>query len=465
MYLELLWRIIAEWVYPAVLVLFFFGLTIFIHELGHFLAARRCGMKVERFSIGFGPAIGKWTRHGIEYRLSWLPFGGYVSLPQMAPMEALEGKTATKAEELPAASPGSKIFVALAGPLMNGLLAAVLACVLWVCGMPSNTTVVGWVDRGSPEELKGIQAGDRIVQVNEQPVKTWSEVMEAVAFSRQPTVSVMIDRAGERRSFDLETKLNEKFNVKTLDLYPRERPFVRRVLRGKPAERAGLRVRDRFISVEGVPIYSAQQLIALIGERADQPTELKLLRDGLPITVTAVPAFDTAAKKGRIGVELDDELEIVRPGPTPLEQGRDVVASMVRMGRALVHHKETGIGVSSISGPVGISFFWWYAIVGSGILMGVKIAVLLNLNLGILNLLPIPVLDGGHIVFSMVEAILRRPLNARFVQVSQTTFAALLISFMLYVTVFSDLRRFLPERHALPATSGAAVPSTPTNAP
>jgi len=110
------------------------------------------------------------------------------------------------------------------------------------------------------------------------------------------------------------------------------------------------------------------------------------------------------------------------------------------MGRALVHHKETGIGVSSISGPVGISFFWWYAIVGSGILMGVKIAVLLNLNLGILNLLPIPVLDGGHIVFSMVEAILRRPLNARFVQVSQTTFAALLISFMLYVTFF-DIKR------------------------
>lgn len=458
-----MWRIISEWVYPAVVVVFFFGLTIFIHEFGHFLWAKRRGLKVERFSIGFGPKIFGWIgKDGVDYRVSWIPCGGYVSLPQMAPMEALEGKTETKAAELPPASPASKIVVALAGPLMNVALAAVLASILWVCGMPSSTTMVGWVERGSPEEQSGIQPGDRIVQVGEQKVKTWGEVMEAVAFSRQPTVSVTVERAGQRLAFDLETKLNEKFNVKTLDLYPRERPFVRRVLPGSPAERAGLRSRDKFVSIEGVPIYSKEQLVALIGERADQPTAIKLMRAGKLMTVTAVPAFQPQAKKGRIGVELDDELEIVRPGPNPWEQGRDVVGSMVRMFRALVHHKETGVGVSSISGPVGISFFWWYAIVSGGILMGVKIAVLLNLNLAILNLLPIPVLDGGHIVFSIIEAIRRRPLNARFVQVTQTTFAALLISFMLYVTVFSDLRRFLPERKTSPAKTESA---SPTNTP
>src|SRR5580704_9381468 len=114
-------------VYPALLVLFFFGLTIFIHELGHFLMAKRRGMKIERFSVGFGPKIWGYKKDGIDYRVSWFPFGGYVALPQMSPMETIEGETESKAEELPPVSPGSKFLVALSGPVMNILLAALLA--------------------------------------------------------------------------------------------------------------------------------------------------------------------------------------------------------------------------------------------------------------------------------------------------------------------------------------------------
>jgi regulator of sigma E protease len=132
---------------------------------------------------------------------------------------------------------------------------------------------------------------------------------------------------------------------------------------------------------------------------------------------------------------------------------------MWRLVKALVHHKETGIGLSSMAGPVGISHQWWLAIVSGGILMGIKIAVLLNINLAILNLLPLPVLDGGHIVFSAIESLIRRPLNPKFVQVSQTAFAALLIAFMLYITVFSDIRRFLPDKP--PAVEKQPAPSEP----
>ena len=460
---ELLLKIVTHGIYPIAVVLFFFGLTIFVHEWGHFIMARRRGMIVERFSFfGLGPPIVKWVRNGVEYCICWIPIGAYVQIPQMAPMEMLEGESKKKAEELPPVTPLTKILVALAGPVMNIIGALALACILWVLGVPSHSTTVGWVEQGSPEELAGIRPGDRVLQVNGQKVKTWNQLMEAVAFSRQSTINLVVDRDGQRLPFDLEAKVNKNFNVKTLEIYPREKPFARGVLPGLPAERAGIQAEDRFVSIDGVPLYSRDQLVQLIGQRADQATTIKLLRQGQMLTVTVTPQYNPKDKAGRIGVELGEDLEVVRPGPSPVAQFSDVLASMGRMVKALVHHKETGVGVSSLSGPVGISFMWWYAIVSSGLLMGIKIGVLLNLNLAILNLLPIPVLDGGHIVFAAIEAAIKKPLPAKLLARLQSAFAMLLIAFMLYITVFSDLRRFFPQR---PSTIEKPASPASTNQP
>jgi regulator of sigma E protease len=449
---------VTNWIYPAVLVVFFFALTIFIHELGHFLMAKRCNMVIERFFIGFGPRIFSWKHDGVEYGVAWLPFGGYVALPQMAPMEVIEGKTESKPEELPPASPASRIFVAFAGPIMNVVLAGALACIIWIAGRPSNPTIVGWVETGSPEEQAGIAPGDRIIEVNGEKVKTWGELLEAVAFSREPLVRLAIERNGARRDVVLETKMNEQFEVKTLDLYPRERPFARRVLAGSPAERAGIRAGDRFVSIGSLPIYSFDQLVDLIGKRADMPTTIKMLRDGKMIAFTVVPEFDKEFNAARIGVVRGEELEIVRPGPSPARQFAEVFGSMERMVKALFHHRETGISVRNVSGPVGIFAGWWYGIVSGGWREGLVIAVLLNLNLALLNLLPIPVLDGGHIVFAALEGVRRRPLNARLVQHVSVAFAILLISFMLYVTVF-DVERYFgrPRMNSVPSTNEPAA--------
>ena len=429
-------------IYPALLVLFFFGLTIFIHELGHFLVAKRRGMKIERFSVGFGPKIWGYKKGGIDYRVSWFPFGGYVALPQMSPMETIEGETESKADELPSVSPSSKFLVAISGPLMNILLAAILAAVLWAVGMPTNLAVVGWVDSGSPEELAGVRPGDRIVKVNDQNVKTWGQFMEVVAFSREPTVRVTVQRDGAEQEFLLETKVNEQFGVKMLEhLWPRGHPFAQRVVVGSPAERAGLLVGDQFVSIEGIPIYSSDQLRELISKRPDQPTEVQVLRGGVMQTLTVVPELNTDEKVGRMGVELGDHMEIAQPGPTPTEQFADILVSMGRMVTGLAHSKETGVSAKSMSGPVGILGIWWYAIASGGWRQGLHIAVLLNINLAIINLLPIPVLDGGHIVFAALEAIRRKPLSARLVHAASVTFAVLLITFMLYVTYF-DIQRF-----------------------
>jgi len=455
-------------IYPALLVLFFFGLTIFIHELGHFLVAKRRGMKIERFSVGFGPKIWGYKKDGIDYRVSWFPFGGYVALPQMSPMETIEGETESKADELPSVSPSSKFLVAIAGPAMNILLAAALASVLWVVGMPTNLAVVGWVDSGSPEELAGVRPGDRIVKVNDQKVKTWGQFMEVVAFSREPTVRVTVQRNGADQEFLLETKVNEQFGVKMLEhLWPRGHPFAQRVLLGSPAERAGLLVGDQFVSIEGIPIYSSDQLREFVSKRADQSTEVKVLRSGAMETLTVVPELNADEKVGRMGVELGDQMEIARPGPTPAEQFTDILVSMGRMVTGLAHSKETGVSAKSMSGPVGILGIWWYAIASGGWRQGLHIAVLLNINLAIINLLPIPVLDGGHIVFAALEAIRRKPLSARLVHGASLTFAVLLITFMLYVTYF-DIQRFTfgrmkaapkPDaKESVPATEPATQP-------
>lgn len=433
---------VTGWVYPALVVLFFFGLTIFIHELGHFLVAKRRGMKIERFSVGFGPKIWGYTKDGIDFRISWFPFGGYVALPQMSPMDAIEGETETKADELPPASPGSKFLVSIAGPAMNIVLAVVLASILWGVGMPTNLAIIGWVDSGSSEELAGVRPGDRIVEVDNQKVKTWGEFMEVVAFSREPTVHVLVQRNGEQKEFLLETKVNEQFGVKMLEhLWPRGHPYAQEVRAGSPAERAGLLAGDQFVSIEGIPIYSSDQLRELISKRLDQPTDVKVSRGGAMQSLTVVPEVDPEDKVVRMGVQLGDHMEVARPGPTPIEQFQDVLVSMGRMVKGLMHSKETGVSARSMSGPLGIVAIWWYAIVNGGLRQGLHIAVLLNINLAIINLLPIPILDGGHIVFAALEAAWRKPLNARLVHAVSVTFAVLLLSFMLYITYF-DIQRF-----------------------
>ncbi|MGA2603534.1 MAG: RIP metalloprotease RseP [Verrucomicrobiia bacterium] len=446
-------------VYPTLLVVFFFGLTIFIHELGHFLVAKRRGMKIERFSVGFGPKIWGYTKDGIDYRVSWFPFGGYVALPQMSPMETIEGETESKAEELPHAVPRSKFEVAVAGPLMNIGLAVVLAAVLWYVGMPTNLAVVGWVDSGSPEELAGVRPGDRIVQVNDQKVKTWSDFMEVVAFSREPTVRVVVERDGQQKEFLLETKLNEQFGVKMLEhLWPRGHPFAQRVLGDSPAERAGLRMGDQFVSIEGIPIYSSDQLRELIGKRAEQSTDIKVRRGSETLTLTVLPEVSAEEKVGRIGVQLGDHMEIVRPGPSPIDQFTDVLVSMGRMIKGLAHSKETGVTARSMSGPVGILAIWWYAIVSGGLRQGLHIAVLLNINLAVINLLPLPVLDGGHILFAVIEVVRRKPLSARLVHAASMTFAVLLITFMLYITYF-DFQRLTFGRSRMAPKPGTEEPA------
>ena len=431
-------------IYVIAAVLALFGAAIFIHEFGHFWVARKLGMKVEEFAVGFGPKIHSWKRDGVEYSIRWIPAGGFVKLPQMITAEALEGQSA---EDVPPALPLHKILVAAAGPFMNVVFAFAIATVIYFVGLPIpvNPAIVGYVEPGSAEAKLGIQEGDRIVSVNGESVKSWQDVVQNTVFARTSVLPVVVEHNGKESTYQLQTTTDNAVGLKMLNLDPRDHPEVMEVSSGSAAEKAGLKQGDHIISFAGVPVASRDQLIDLIRKRGGQPTEMKIDRGEQKMAINITPTVDPTTQGGRIGVALgvsSTQIYIVqKPGPTPLEQVRNETGKIFSMIGALIHTRETGVGAKDLAGPVGILAILANA-VNNDYRLALSFLVMLNINLAIINLLPIPVLDGGHILMAIIEKIFRRPLSIRFVEYTTTGFAVLLIGFMLYITVFGDIKRF-----------------------
>lgn len=433
-------------VYVAAAVVLLFGAAVFVHEFGHFWMARRRGLKVEAFAIGFGPKIIGWTRDGIEYSWRLIPAGGYVKLPQMITSEALEGSRSSE-ETLPPVSPWSKILVAVAGPLMNVVFAFAIAVVIYFVGLPVlvNPSIVGYVDPNSPEYQMGIREGDRIVAVNGKSVKSWQDVQMTTVLARTNVLPVVVERGGSRTTYQLTAQVNPTLGWKMLNLDPRDHPEIMQVQADGAGARAGLKPKDVVLSFAGVPIAGRDQLIDLIQKRGGEPTELVLKRGADKLVLQVTPAVDPTTKKGRIGVMLGSSsanvYQVERPGPLPWAQIADVWDKTISTLSALFHSKQTGVGVKDLSGPPGI-LAMLAAQINTDIRLALSFLVLLNINLAIINLFPVPVLDGGHILMAIIERIRRRPISVRVMEYTTTAFAVLLISFMLYVSFNDVTKRF-----------------------
>ncbi|KAB2659753.1 MAG: RIP metalloprotease RseP [Verrucomicrobia bacterium] len=434
---------ILSLLYVVGTVLLLFGAAIFVHEYGHFWMARRRGMKVEAFAIGFGPKIFGWTRDGVEYSWRLIPAGGFVKLPQMVTSEALEGKHA--AEPLPEITPLTKILVSVAGPFMNVVFAFVIATVIYFTGLPIlvNPPIIGFVEPNSTEAKLGILEGDRIVEVDGRPIRGWMEVQEATGLARTNMLPVVIERNGQRNTYNLEAKVNSTFGFKLLNLEPRDHPVVGGVKSGSAAEEAKLQEKDLIIGFAGVPIVNKEQLIKLIRSRGGQVSVIEVKRGDQKLKINITPRQDPTTKDGIIGVALTSDLaelyQVQKPGPLPWDQVSEVISKTIKTFSALYHHEQTGVGAKDLSGPVGI-FAMLAKWVNTDYRLALSFLVLLNINLAVINMLPLPVLDGGHITMSLFEAITRRRLSVRFQEYATTIFAVLLISFMVYVT-FYDIKR------------------------
>ncbi len=469
--------LILQFLYVGGAVLLLFGAAVFFHEWGHFYVARRRGMKVEAFAIGFGPKLFSWTRDGIEYSWRLIPAGGFVKLPQMLTSEALEGKAAVDAP--PPASPLDKILVAVAGPVMNIVFAFVIASVIYVVGLPVlvNPSSIGYVDPTSAEAKMGIAEGDRIVMVDGRATKTWQDVQMATVIARTNMVPVVLERNGQRQSYVLEAKQSVVVGGKFLNLDPKDHPTVMDVTKGSAAEEAGILAKDTVISFSGMPISSTEQLIKLIQKAGGLPSPIVVQRGKEKLSLSITPKVDPGTQVGRIGVALGSNsvnvYEVQKPGPLPWDQLNDIWKKTISTFSALIHPKETGVGAKDLTGPIGI-FAMLATWVHTDYRLALSFLVLLNVNLAVLNMLPLPVLDGGHIMLSILEAVRRKPLNVRIQEYATTIFAVMLISFMAYVS-FHDIKRFPlfkamfkqdSQIEAAPSAEPASVPvlqNAPTN--
>jgi regulator of sigma E protease len=457
-------------VWSIFLILLFFGGSIFVHELGHFLAARRRGLKVARFSIGFGPKICAWTgKDGVEYRLSWLPLGGYVALPQLADMREIEGGDTGDAEPLPAVSYADKFIVFVMGAVFNVLFAFALACVLWVMGQPlSNdaaTTRVGHVSATlpgtnlpSPALEGGIKVGDTVRAIDGIAVKDWSGFKQALVMSSgrtpdgKPKTVFTIERDGQVSDVVLYPRLSADESLRMVGISPYYDLSVQVVEPGSFGAKAGFQVGDQVVTADGTPIHNAALLSEILSRQPANPLTVTVKRGENTVALTVPPRTEaTNAMIDGVGFTVGYKLIHL----SPFTQISEMVVTTFRTLGSLLNPK-SDIGLSKVSGPVGIVYIF-YGAAGAGIAAVLWFTILININLAIFNLLPIPVLDGGHIMFATIARLRGRALPQNFIMSAQQVFIVLLFTMILYVSFF-DVRRWWGD---VKANQEAAAPAKP----
>ena len=441
-------------------VLLLFNLLIFVHELGHFLAARWRGLKVERFAVWFGKPIWKTKIGDVEYVLGCIPAGGYVSLPQMAPMDIIEGKAedGEKKEPLPAISPMDKIIVAFAGPLFSFGLAVVFALIVYAVGKPvdaDKTTTIGWVDLNGPAWKSGLRPGDKILEVDNQPVSQFAppaqdSVTWRIIASEGTNIPIKYVRDGqELMAYPVpkrrDTKWYERKAMRQILVAPAHEAFIHDVATNSPAALAGLQRGDKVVAVNGEKMHSVLSILHLEETMTNASIAAK------PVTLTVVRGsnqFDKTllAEKPTKPADSTPSLGVLAwltstnatkmDHPSPGAQIESSVSQIVGTLRVLVSPKSE-VGVQQLGGAVMIIRVYKNLFENeNGWRLVLWFSVIMNVNLALLNLLPLPVLDGGHITLALIEMVRRRPVSGKILTYIQSGFAVALIAFMVFIAFF-----------------------------
>jgi regulator of sigma E protease len=422
---------------------FVLGVLIFVHELGHFLAAKRVGIKVLKFQLGFNPTILSFRRGDTEYGIGALPLGGYVKMAGENPDEARTGRS----DEFLSKSKWQRFQVLIMGPTMNLLLALVLTAVVLYQGAEraayeDQPVVVGAVAAGSPAAKIGIQPGDRIVAVADHQVNTWEDFYLAVGTRPNREVPIRFVHNGNEVTHTitpLAAPGQSRFDIGEIGVLPNSHPHIRAVSAGEAAERAGLKANDVVVAVDGKTITFGSQLKEAIASKPDQPIALSILRDGSPQTIKATPA--RRGDSGLLGIIIADDTVSVKPGA--VQAVRMSVQKNIQYA-GLIFETVWGLitrqtSPKQLMGPVAIA-----QLSGESAQLGwialFSLMASISLNLGLLNLLPIPVLDGGHILIMGLEGLARRDFSVRVKE--KMLLAGFVVLMMLMVTViYNDLTR------------------------
>ncbi|MDP7065853.1 MAG: RIP metalloprotease RseP [Arenicellales bacterium] len=417
------------------------------HELGHFSVARLLGVGVSKFSIGFGKTLYSFRsrRSSTEYVLGVLPFGGYVKFID-------EREDHVDPRDLPRAFNRQNLWVrtavVIAGPGANFILAIFFYWLVFGIGVPGVEPVIGYIEPGSSAEVVGLQRGDRIARINGRNVRSWGEhryyLLNQVEAGKTLTFTV-VTRAGQNKTVSIESselqsgRLNPLVLEEQIGILPRLAPIVGTLIAGEVADAAGIKVNDQFMTIDGIAIDGWRDVVKTISSRPDQTIRLSILRNGALKTIVVVPkaihSLDSVV--GRIGIGPANHVNVV----VRLGAGEAITRAVeatwllskltVGMIVQMVQGKES---TKNIGGPLSIAKYAG-ASAEYGFTAFLTFLAILSISLGILNLLPIPVLDGGHLVYFIIEGIKGGPVSEAFMYRSQQLgFAvlAVLISFALY---------------------------------
>jgi regulator of sigma E protease len=418
--------------------IFVLGVLVFVHELGHFLMARAHGVRVLRFSLGFDPKIFKFVRGGTEYSIGIVPLGGFVKLAG----ETVEDERTGAPDEFLSKSKWVRTQVYLAGPIMNLLLAFIVLAFVLMRGadvplFESSPAVVGTVEAGSAAATAGIQTGDRIVSVGGRETPTWDDVEEEVALKANRSISLGIIRAGAPLTLPVTPAAYGKYEIGDLGVRPLLRPQVVEVTPNMPAERAGLQRGDVILALGNERGLDQPAVIDRIKKSPGAPLVFTVERNGESRQITITPD-----SSGRVGIQvLPYEVKSVQPSflqafAMSAQQNWDMTRQIGRTLSGLITRE---LPMKQLMGPVAIA-----ELAGSAARISLtalfQTMAMLSLNLGLINLLPVPVLDGGHIAILAVEGVTRRNLSVRVKERILLAGAAVIILLMVTV-IYNDVMR------------------------
>jgi regulator of sigma E protease len=413
------------------------GILVFVHEFGHFVMAKRAGVRVEKFSLGMGPRLFGFKKGDTEYIVSALPLGGYVKMAGENPDEEPTGD----AGEFQSKTVWQRMKIAATGPLTNILLAFIVMPVVFMVGTQiEGPAKVGFVEKNSPAETAGFQAGDVIVRIDGRKIHDWSRALSLIAVNPDTVVRVTVDRHGEERTLVLRPSVATELKIGYSGLVPDMPVEVGNVLPGDPAEKAGIRAGDKIISADGKTVYQRIQFSDIIQAKKGAPLDVVIERKGERL----VKQMGAVEKNGRylVGILWKQPEERRLGFVDAVELGFEKTIENIDL--TIITLKQLlsfSLSVKTLGGPVMIAQMSGQA-AAMGLSAFLYLLAVISISLGILNLLPIPVLDGGLILFLVIEAVRKKPLQRRTMEIAQSIGASVLITLIAVVSYNDVMRMF-----------------------
>ncbi|MGA8311447.1 MAG: site-2 protease family protein [Terriglobales bacterium] len=425
------------------------GFMILIHEFGHYAAAKLLGVRVEVFSIGFGKRLFGFRRGDTDYRIAAIPLGGYVKMSGENPMD----ERTDDPGEFMSHPRWHRFIIAIAGPAMNILFAVgLLTCVYMVRyeypAVLDEPAVIGWVVQDTPAARAGIQVGDRIVRIDGIENPTWEQVIPREALNPNQPLEVTLQRGSQTLTKTIVPEPYGPNQMGSAGWAPKEPSFpITDLEPGMPAEKAGMKLGDEILSVDGQPIAGLEAMIESLKRTKDKPIQITVMREGRPLTFTVQPVLSNIKgdERYRVGVASApmkvSSLPLAAAFRRSVEQNKQGSLLILELVQKMVQRK---ISIRSIEGPIGIGRAAGQAASRKGWTPLLELTAGISLNLGIFNLLPIPIMDGGVILLLFVESIIRRDINLR---IKERIYQAAFVFLVLFavMVIYNDVVKMLPS--------------------